>query len=189
MDDQRLNKVKKFYYRNKRLPSWREMSKLFEVSSPSAISWLVSKWKEQNIITIEGHKLAPGDEFFRLPLLGVIKAGEPTDSGEQYATESISLDKYLVGNPGYTYLLRVSGDSMQDEGIKTGDLVILDKKKEPKNGDIVAAFVDGQWTLKYFQKKTNQITLVAANKKYRPIVPKMNLEIGGVVVKVIREYY
>ena len=160
---------------------------MFGFKSPSSVSWLVHSWVKQDLVKVDDKKIAPTDEFFRLPLLGIIKAGSPTLE-EGYQTESFSLDKYLVGNPGYTYLLRVSGDSMKDEGIKEGDLVILDKKKEPKNGDIVAAYIDQEWTLKYFIRKNRRVYLEAANKKYHPLIPKRSLEIGGVVVHVIRSY-
>ncbi len=188
MEDPRLSKVKKFYFRNRRMPSYREMKKMFGYASPTAVAYVVHKWKEKGLIRIEDRHVVPDDQFFRLPLLGVIKAGSPTTE-EYYETESISLDQYLVGSPGHTFLLRVSGDSMIGEGINNGDLVILDKKRQPKEGDVVAAFVDGQWTLKYFKRYNSQVTLEAANPKYRPIVPKESLILGGVVVSVIRKYY
>lgn len=187
-NDQLLDKVKRFYFRNKRLPTYREMKRLFDFASPNAVAWTVHKWVEKGIMKLEDRKLAPANQFFALPLLGVIKAGSPT-AEQYYETESVSLDEYLVGNPGFTYLLRVSGDSMIGEGINPGDLVVLDKKREPKSGDIVAAYVDNEWTLKYLQKEKEQIFLLAANPKYGPIYPKTELNIGGVVVSVIRKYY
>lgn len=188
MDDQKLSKVKKFYFRNHRMPSYREMKRMFGYASPAAVAYVIHKWREKGLIKIEDRHVAPDDQFFRLPLLGVIKAGTPTTE-DNYETESISLDQYLVGHPGYTFLLRVSGDSMVDEGIKHGDLVILDKKRPPQEGDVVAALIDGQWTLKYFKKQNGNILLQAANPKYQPIGPKESLELGGVVVSVIRKYY
>lgn len=186
--DQLLDKVKRFYFKHRRLPTFREMSKLFKFASPNAVAWTVRKWIDRGIVIMEDRKLAPADQFFALPLLGVIKAGTPTTE-QYYETESVSLDEYLVGNPGHTYLLRVSGDSMIGEGINPGDLVVLDKKREPKSGDVVAAYVDNEWTLKYLQKDKDQVFLLAANPKYQPIYPKSELNIGGVVVSVIRKYY
>jgi repressor LexA len=121
-------------------------------------------------------------------MLGSIKAGPPTQD-DQYEADPISLDQYLVQNPGHTYLLRVSGDSMVEEGIKQGDLVILDKKREPREKDIVAALIDNEWTLKYFHNKDGQVFLSAANPNYPPLHPKESLSIGGVVVSVIKKYY
>ncbi len=123
-----------------------------------------------------------------VPFLGRIKAGSPTQE-DAYNEDPISLDQYLVTNPGHTFLLRVSGDSMIDEGIHQGDLVILDKKREPKNNDIVAALIDDEWTLKYFHNKEGQVYLSAANRKYPPLHPRESLSIGGVVTSVIKKYY
>ncbi|MEO6508700.1 MAG: LexA family transcriptional regulator [Patescibacteria group bacterium] len=123
-----------------------------------------------------------------IPMLGRIKAG-PATQDASFDEDPVSLDQYLVQHPGYTYLLRVSGDSMIDEGIKQGDLVILDKKREPKNHDIVAALIDNEWTLKYFMNDQGEVYLKAANPKYPPLHPKESLSIGGVVVSVIKKYY
>jgi repressor LexA len=123
-----------------------------------------------------------------LPLLGRIKAGPPTQE-DSFNDDPVSLDQYLIKHPGHSYLLRVSGDSMIDEGIRQGDLVILDKKLEPKHNDIVAALIDDEWTLKYFRNDTGKVYLAAANPKYPPLHPKESLSIGGVVVSVIKKYY
>lgn len=188
MESPTLSKVKTFYFRRKRLPTYREMQDLFGFASKNAVAYAVYKWIKEGIVKMDENKLVPTSQFFGLPLLGSIKAGTPT-SDEQYENETVSLDEYLVGNPGFAYLLRVSGDSMIGEGIKPGDLVVLDKKREPKNGDIVAAYIDNQWTLKYFKKEGKQLLLEAANPKYRPLTPSQSLSIGGVVVSVIRKYY
>lgn len=189
MEDPRLDKMKRFYFRHKRMPNFTEMRRMFNANSNKEIAWAVYKWVDQGVLNMEDKQIEPGDEFFSLPLLGVIKAGSPSDGMPIYERMSVSLDEYLVGNPGFSYLLRVSGDSMIGEGIRSGDLVILDKKREAKEGDIVAAFVDGEWTLKYLKRQEGQVYLAAANPNYSPIFPEERLEIGGVVVKVIREYY
>ncbi|MEN9327641.1 MAG: hypothetical protein RI947_449 [Candidatus Parcubacteria bacterium] len=188
MEKDYLNQVKRFYSKYKRLPSFREMKTIFGLASTNAVSWIVHKWIQQGLMQMENKRLSPTAQFFRLPLLGVIKAGTPT-SEEQEMYESVSLDEYLVGNPGFTYLLRVSGDSMIEEGINPDDLVIIDKKREPKNGDVVAACVDGEWTIKYYKNDNGSVYLMPANIKYKPILPNNSLNIGGVVVSVIRKYY
>lgn len=165
------------------------MLKLFHISSKNAVFRIVSKWIDEHIVTKDaGGRLVPTDAFFSLPLLGSIKAGPPTQE-ETTGHEYLSLDTYVVGNPDNTYLLKVSGDSMIQEGIKPGDMVVLDRKRQPKNGDVVAAYIDSEWTLKYFQRNERGVRLVAANPAYSPILPKATLEIGGVVVSVIRKYY
>ena len=185
----RLQKLKQFYTTNRRLPTYTEMLDLFDFASRNAVFKLIHKWIEEGILEKMGNRLAPTEQFFELPVLGFIQAGTPTIHGDYYSEESISLDQYLVPNPGFTFLLRVSGDSMINAGIHEGDLVILDNKRTAKPGDIVAALVDNEWTLKYFNRANGKTYLTAANPAYAPIHPKENLAIGGVVVKVIKEYY
>lgn len=188
MEDQKLTKVKQFYARNRRLPTYTEMLELFHVASRNAIAWIVTKWIEAGILQKDGRNIAPTDMFFALPVLGTIQAGTPAVE-EYYETEAISLDTYFVKHPGFTYVLRVSGDSMINAGIHEGDLVVVDKKREAQSGDIVAALIDHEWTLKYFNNQNGQIYLTAANDRYPAFYPKQNLVVGGVVTKVIKEYY
>lgn len=189
MEYENLTKVQNYYLRYKRLPTYKKMQQLFGYHSPSAVSYLVYKWVDQGIVEqTQDSKLTPSNNFFSLPLLGSIKAGYPASS-EEYEYESVSLDQYLVTTPGYSYLLRVSGDSMIGAGINEGDLVVIDKKRVPKNGDIIAALIDNEWTLKHYYKEGNSVYLKAANPKYQPIFPQETLINGGVVVSVIRKYY
>jgi SOS-response transcriptional repressor LexA len=78
---------------------------------------------------------------------------------------------------------------MIDALIGEGDKIIVDPSREAKNGDIVAAIVDNEWTVKYFYRRNGKVELVPANKQYPVIYPKESLEIGGVVISVIRKYY
>jgi repressor LexA len=77
---------------------------------------------------------------------------------------------------------------MIEEGIKEGDLVIVEKRNDAKDGDIVIAEVDGGWTMKFFRKKGNTIFLEPANKNYKPIYPENDMKISAVVKGVIRKY-
>ena len=88
----------------------------------------------------------------------------------------MTLDEWLIKNREATYMLKVSGDSMIEAGIMTGDLVLLDRSKEAKDGDIVIAEVDGAWTMKYLKKNGKSVMLLPANKKYKPIIPKEGIE-------------
>jgi repressor LexA len=101
----------------------------------------------------------------------------------------ISFDEYLVAHPETSFLLSVTGDSMIGEGIMEKDLVIVESGREPKNGDIILAEVDGNWTMKYFRKKGKTVTLEAANPKYPPIIPQAELRIAGVITAVVRKYH
>jgi repressor LexA len=77
---------------------------------------------------------------------------------------------------------------MSGAGILPGDMVLVDKGQAPKNGDIIIAEVDGEWTMKYLEKRGDSVTLVPANPKFRPIKPQRKLKIAGVVTAVVRKY-
>ena len=101
----------------------------------------------------------------------------------------MSMDEYLITKPDASFLLTVSGDSMIGEGIMEGDMVIVEKGRAPKVGDVVIAEVDGDWTMKYFKKENGKVYLEAANPKYPIIRPRTDLQLGGVVPAVIRKYH
>ena len=74
-------------------------------------------------------------------------------------------------------------------GIMEKDLVIVEMGRQPRDGDIILAEVDGNWTMKYFRKKGRTVTLEAANPGYPPIVPQTELRIAGVVTALVRKYH
>lgn len=185
--DKAITLLRDFYKWHKRLPSYGEIRKLCQYASKNASYYLVNKLIEQGVIEKDRQgKLVPKN-LFRLPLLGIIKAGYPIPA-EVQEDNHLDLHTLFTRLSTATFALTVSGDSMIDEGIFEGDIVIIDKKREPTNGDIVAACVDNEWTVKRFHKEEGQVSLVPANKKYPVIEPKVSLEIGGVVVSVIRHY-
>jgi hypothetical protein len=125
---------------------------------------------DQNNTTVETMSTGeafPASEKHGLRMAGLIMAGFPSPAEEELR-DVISFDDYLVPKPLSSFILRVSGDSMTGAGIMPGDLVIVEKGREPKNGNIVIAEVDGQWTMKYFHKENGRITLEAAHPGYPP---------------------
>lgn len=182
-------KIRSFFRSQKRLPSYQEMCKLFGFSSKQASFRLAQKLIDAGILEKDNTgKLIPKKLFPPLPVLGTIRAGDPT-STESQLLDTMSFDDYLIGRPEKSYILKVTGDSMIEEGINSGDLVIVEKGREPKEGDVVVAFIDSEFTLKYFHRKSGKVRLISANKKYPPIYPKENLEIFGIVISVIRKYH
>jgi SOS-response transcriptional repressor LexA len=86
-------------------------------------------------------------------------------------------------------MLKVKGESMIDAGILPGDMVIVERGKEPKIGEIVIAEVDGDYTMKYYRKdKSGRVFLEPANERFQNIYPENNLEITAVVRSVIRKF-
>ncbi len=177
-----------FYRKNKRMPSYSEMLGIFRLKSKNAIYKRVLYLIRAGYLNKDSSgRLTPGRLLKPAKILGVVAAGFPSPAEEELA-DTMSLDEYLISNPQATYLLNVDGDSMIDAGIHPGDLVLVQKNLAPKNGDIVVAQVDGDWTLKYFEKKGAIVSLRAANKKYPLIIPKQELVIAGVVIANVRKY-
>jgi len=127
------------------------------------------------------------EEKVELKFVGDITAGFPSPAEEELF-ENISLEEWLIRNPTSTFLVKVYGESMIEAGILPGDFVLVDRSLAPKNGDIVIAEVDGEWTMKYFRKQKGEILLVPANPCYPPIKPTESLNIFGVIVGVVRKY-
>jgi SOS regulatory protein LexA len=182
------NKIISFYEKNRRMPGYQEIMKLAGFKSKNAVYKLINKLVEEGVVLKDSRgKLTPAKAFNEIPLLGLVEAGFPT-SVEEDRGEATSLHDYLIDHKESSYLLEVKGDSMIDEGIREGDLVLAERRGEPKDGDIVIAEVDGGWTMKYFRKKGNTIFLEPANKKYKPIYPKYDLKVAAIVKGVIRKY-
>lgn len=182
------DKIIHFYRRNKRMPGYKEIMSLVGFKSKNAVYKLINKLVADDILEKDSNgKLTPMKIFGEVPLLGLVEAGFPT-TVDPSQLDSINLDDYLIKNKSSTYLLEVKGDSMIDEGIREGDLVIAERRGDPKDGDIVIAEIDGGWTMKYFKKKGNIVYLKPANKNYAPIYPTYDLKIAAIVRGVIRKY-
>jgi len=121
-----------------------------------------------------------------LPLMGRIAAGQPIEAVER--PETISLADFVRSKE--VFVLEVSGDSMQDEAILSGDYVLVEKTKIAHNGDIVVALVEGtDATLKRFYREGDKIRLQPSNAKMKPImVHARDLDIQGRVIGVLRKY-
>jgi SOS regulatory protein LexA len=182
-------KIAVFFRENRRMPTYSEMIDLLGVRSKSVVHFWINKLLAKGLLEKDSRGfLKPTRSALALPMVGKIAAGLPSPAEEELR-DVISFDEYLITRPGSSFLLTVSGDSMTGAGIMEGDLVIVERDREPLNGDIVIAEVDGEWTIKYLRKEGRNIILVAANQKYKTIRPKSDLRIGGVVTAVIRKYH
>ncbi|MGA3207769.1 MAG: transcriptional repressor LexA [Syntrophales bacterium] len=182
-------KIAAFFRENRRMPTYSEMLHILGVRSKSVVHFWVNKLLANGLLEKDARGfLRPTRRSLALPMVGEVAAGFPSPAEEELR-DVISFDEYLIAQPGSSFLLTVSGDSMTGAGIMEGDLVIVERGREPRNGDIVIAEVDGEWTIKYFQKEGRNIILEAANPKYKAIRPKSELRLGGVVAAVIRKYH
>jgi SOS regulatory protein LexA len=158
-----LARLKAFYRRNKRMPSYGEIAKLLRFKSKYAALYQANKWINAGIIGKDSAgKLLPGKLFQTLKLLGEVRAGWPSPAEEENA-DTISLDDWLIPNKEASFMLKVSGDSMVDAGIMPGDMVIIDRSRQPQNGDIVVAEVDHEWTIKYLTREGTSTGRIQAN--------------------------
>ena len=127
----------------------------------------------------------PDERPTLLPLVGRIAAGRPIEAIE--SPDSVDLEEVFTSRHPVG-VLTVMGDSMIDEHIRDGDLVVYERRSNARNGDTVVALIDGdEATLKKFYREKNQIRLQPANPKYKPIYVR-DVEIQGVVIGVIRRY-
>lgn len=125
-----------------------------------------------------------------LPLAGdVVHAGFPSPA-EDFAVKRIDLTQELVTHPQATFLLRVSGDSMREDGIFDGDMLVVNKALKPRHGSVVVAVVDGEFTVKRLYQRGGRVKLQPANATFPDIIPKegQTIEIWGVVTSSIKKF-
>lgn len=117
-----------------------------------------------------------------------IKAGFPSPA-QDFMDLSIDLNNELIRHPASTFYGRVKGDSMIDAGVNDGDILIIDKSLEPKNGDMAVCFIDGEFTIKYIKIEKTVIWLVPANEHYKPIkvTEENDFLIWGIVTYSIKK--
>lgn len=177
------------FFRSKgRMPTWREMMRLFGYRSPNAVTKLVHRLVEAGVLTRDrsGH-ITLTNPFSHARVLGTVEAGFPSPAEEELA-DTMSLDEWLIGNKEATFMLKVRGESMRDAGIMPGDMVLVERGLTPHDGEIVIAEVDNAWTMKYFRHRQGRVVLEPANPKFKPIYPAEGLTVAAVVKAVIRKY-
>ena len=117
-----------------------------------------------------------------------ISAGFPSPA-EDFKELKISIDQEVVKNESATFFARVDGESMQGAGLDDGDLLVIDRSKEPENGKIAVCFIDGEFTVKRLKVKDNCIYLMPENSKYKPlkVTSENQLIIWGIVTYVVKK--
>lgn len=117
-------------------------------------------------------------------------AGFPSPA-EQYVEPQLDLNALLVRRPAATFFVRVQGDSMIGEGIREGDLLVVDRSVRPADGDVIIAAVDGDFTVKTFRRDAAGVALVAANPAYPTIRLRKGQELDyfGKVMATIHPYF
>lgn len=116
-----------------------------------------------------------------------VHAGFPSPA-DDFLEESLDLNSLVIRHPEATFFARVEGDSMKDEGILEGDILVVDKSVEPYDGCLAVAYIDGEFTLKRVKIEPDKILLVPANPKYKTIeiFPDNEFSVWGVVRWVLK---
>ncbi|MBU1132606.1 transcriptional repressor LexA [Patescibacteria group bacterium] len=175
-------------------PSQREIAENMGLSSPATVHQHLQLLKSKGFLKCDPDvprgieltsKVLKLGKTIELPLVGLITAGEPIEAIEEKETMAVPAD--LVSDES-SYVLKVKGESMIEEGILSGDYVIVERNHYPKNGDVVVALLNNAYaTLKKFYRETNRIRLQPANATMKPIFCK-DVAIRGVVRAIIRKF-
>lgn len=185
-----------------RPPSITELTRRFGLASPNGMAKHLKALENKGYLDrkkgARGSVIAGScdcSEVFQeagirhIPVVGTIAAGSPILADQNIETE-LSLPEIIAGT-GESFLLRVKGDSMIEEGILSGDLVVIERCEKVANGEIAAVLVEDEATLKRFYQHGNRAVLEPANKDYEPIevdLTTSSCAILGRLVSLIRSY-
>jgi repressor LexA len=175
-------------------PSTREIQQHFGFASQTSVMQYIATLERKGFLDRHARKaralITPVQKvrITDVPIYGQIPAGMATLT-EQTIEGHVSLDTRSVNasKNGKTFALRVRGDSMIDAHIMDGDIVILEDRKDVQNGDIVAALIDGETTLKRYVTEHGRPYLKAENPLYPNLFPARELRIQGVMVSLVRK--
>ena len=190
-----LDYLNEFIEDNGYAPSLEEIGRRFRLSSLATVHKHLTNLQDKGFIrrawnrsrSVEVVPTRLGGRAVDLPLLGYVAAGAPIEA--VVSSETVTVPEDFAGARD-TYALRVRGDSMIDEQIRDGDLVVIEDRQAARAGEMVIALLDGtDVTLKKFYLEGEHIRLQPANETMKPIIVDANaVQIQGVVVGVMRQY-
>ena len=139
---------------------------------------------KKNIYISKSGKNTVGLDLFDTPVM----AGFPSPA-EDYVEKKLDLNEYLVSHPAATFFLKVDGDSMKDANIQKGDIIIVDRSINPKNGSVIIAVINGEFTIKRLIIKGKKIFLKPENNSFAEIeiLSGWDFEVWGVVTYIIHK--
>lgn len=191
--------IRRYIESNHEPPTIAEIGRQFQMSSSASVHAILIALEREGLIKripnvsrgiqiVEQETTAAGDESNEIPLLGTVAAGQPIEAILSHDT--VSVPKDMQGR-GRTFALRVRGDSMIEENIQDGDIIVVASQKTADNGQVVVALIDGNYaTVKKFYREPDFIRLEPANPQFKPIFIKTpeRIQIQGVVRGLIRKY-
>ena len=188
--------ISRFMELQKQPPTIAEIGKHFNMSSSASVHAILSALEREGLIKripnvsrgIEIVKQESASDDYEIPLLGMVAAGQPIEAILSHETVSVPRD--MIGR-GRMFALRVRGDSMVEENIQDGDIIVVAHQETAENGQMVVALIDGNYaTVKKFYREPDFIRLEPANPQFKPIFIKTTerLQIQGIVRGLIRRY-
>ena len=188
-DHEHLATLQRYYAQHRVLPSYARLMEVLGYASKSAVKKVLERLEVAGMLerTPDGD-WAPTERFFER-----VVANEPVPAGIPVTTldagvEQMTIDRYLIQEPGQTVLIRVKGDSMINAGIHSGDIAVVERRQDAQVGEQVVAVVDDQFTLKTLGRDKQGYFLLPANSEFDVIRPNGKLEVFGVVVGLVRRY-
>jgi len=190
--------MRDFLMNNGRMPSVRELMKEMDYKSPRSAAVIFQGLIDKNILNkkedgsiqliqyeIEEDEAAR-EQTVKIPLLGTIACGLPI-LAEENIEAMIAVSTKLAKLPDKYYLLKASGDSMNEKGINDGDLVLVKQQSSANNGDIVVALIDDEATIKELRINNDNVVLMprSSNKTHTPIILSRDFIVQGIVVSTI----
>lgn len=188
--------IRRYMESNHEPPTMSEIGRQFQMSSSASVHGILLALEREGFIKripnvsrgIELVEQSNTTEETEIPLLGIVAAGQPIEAILSHDT--VPVPKDMQGH-GRTFALRVRGDSMIEENIQDGDIIIVASQKTAENGQVVVALMDGNYaTVKKFYREPDFIRLEPANPQFKPIFVKTpeRIQIQGVVRGLIRKY-
>jgi repressor LexA len=185
--------IKRFIGERGMAPSYEEIRKAFRFRSYNSVQKYLKRLEEKGHIKSPwgNRKRAleltdPGPMQRTIPLLGTVAAGRPIEAIETHDTVEVP-ETLLRGDDHFA--LKVVGDSMVDDGIREGDIIIVKRQRDARNGQTVIALIGDDATVKQYHRKGDRIELRPANPRMKPIfVSEGDIQIQGVVIGLIRRF-
>ena len=187
-DHEHLATLQRYYAQHRVLPSYARLMEILGYASKSAVKKVLERLETAGMLerTPDGD-WAPTERFFER-----VVANEPVPAGMPVTTlddgvEQMTIDRFLIQDPGETVLIRVKGDSMINAGIHDGDVVIVDRSIKPMSGKVIIATLNGEMLIRRFDKTFNKIKLIPETSKLASIDidPYAEFSVWGVVTYVI----
>jgi repressor LexA len=185
-----LGRLRDYYAQNRVLPSYAGLSETLGFRTKNAAVKLAGRLMASGHLEAgPGGRLVPGERFFeRSQVDDKLYAGLGNAASPSSGIEHHEIDRLLVDEPSQTILVPIRGDSMSAAGVLDGDIAVVRRTASASTGDFVAALVDGELLVKELRFERSQPVLIPHNKRYRPIRPRSDFSILGVVTGIVRRY-